>query len=414
MAGLLLGGLLICVSANQTGVLLPSSLGPVIPASLAGPFGSAGLDLGLGGLIAVFAVMFISYAAAVAAADQLSARAVLICIAALLTLVLLAPPLLSTDIFSYGAYGRMGVLYGANPYVHGPSVVPFDPVYRLIGAEWARIPTAYGPLFTAISYVLAPLDIAASVVAYKSIAAISILIIVALIWKAARLRGLNPVKAVAIVGLNPVILVYGVGGGHNDLLMLAFLVGGIYMLLEHRERMSGALIVVAVAVKLTGGLIGPFALARNSGRRDGARARRDILAGAGLAAAVIAVFAFALFGFGPLHLAETLTKTQDQGNWQSVPRVVATLLGFGNLGVAVELGLVAAFMACFLWLLWRVWNGRLDWLTAAGWATIALLITAGSMVPWYVTWLLPITALSSDRRLRVAAILMTGLGLTSI
>jgi hypothetical protein len=58
--------------------------------------------------------------------------------------------------------------------------------------------------------------------------------------------------------------------------------------------------------------------------------------------------------------------------------------------------------------------GELDWITGAGWATVALLITTGLLLPWYVAWLLPLAALSNDRRLWLAAIVMTGLGLTSL
>lgn len=422
VAGLLVTVLAVCLSAGQTNVLLPNSVGPTVPKFLAGPFGSAGLDLGLGGLIATLVLMFASYIVAMGAIEQLSGRVVLISTAALLALVLLAPPLLSTDIFSYDAYGRMSALYGANPYVHGPSWIPWDRVSGLIGAQWSNIPTVYGPLFTALSYVLAPLSIAASVVAYKSVAALSSLVIVAVVWKGARLRGLDPVKAVALVGLNPIIVVYGVGGGHNDLLMLALLMTGVYALLRQRGRTGGALMVTAIAVKMTAGLMLPFALADGTHRRNGARAdqsedarrRRRIIAGAGMAAAVMGALGFALFGLGPLHLADTLSKTQNQGNLQSIPRLISTLLGFGRLAATAELALVAGFMASLLWLLWRVWIGKLDWITGAGWATVSLLITAGSLLPWYVAWLVPIAALSSDRRLRVAAILMTGIGLTSI
>jgi len=67
-----------------------------------------------------------------------------------------------------------------------------------------------------------------------------------------------------------------------------------------------------------------------------------------------------------------------------------------------------------VWLVRRVWMGELDWITGAGWATFALLITAGLLLPWYVSWLIPLAALSTDRRLTTTAILMTGLGLTSL
>ena len=69
------------------------------------------------------------------------------------------------------AYGRLA-LHGANPYLHGPSAIALDPVYPFIAARWMHTPTAYGPLFTALSYLLAPLDVAWNVLAYKAIAAI--------------------------------------------------------------------------------------------------------------------------------------------------------------------------------------------------------------------------------------------------
>ena len=39
----------------------------------------------------------------------------------------------------------------------------------------------------------------------------------------------------------------------------------------------------------------------------------------------------------------------------------------------------------------------------------ALLITASSLLPWYVVWLLPLAALATDRRLWRLAIVTTGL-----
>jgi Glycosyltransferase family 87 len=413
LGGSLVTGLVISLSAGQTDLLLPSSARPV-PSWLAGPFSGTGLDLGLGALIAVLVLMFVSYALAVRAADQLSGRAVLMSIAALHALVLLAPPLLSTDVFSYGAYGRLGALYGTNPYLHGPNAIALDPVYRFIGAQWVTTPTAYGPAFTALSYLLAPLDIAANVLVYKAIAAVSSLVIIVVVWNAARLRGLDPVKSVALVGLNPVIIVYGVGGGHNDLLMLAILVAGVYVLLQQRERAGGALIVAAAAVKLTAGLLLPFALAGSAGHRDGVRGRRGVLIGAGLAATLIAIPGLALFGTGPLHLLATLQTIQSHGGPNSIPGFISTGLGLGEPGTATGLLLAAGFVVTTLWLLRRVWMGELDWITGAGWATVALLITTGLLLPWYVAWLLPLAALSSDRRLPLAAVLMTGLGLTSL
>jgi len=407
LAGLLLTTLLIALAAASTDSLLPESVRPV-PQWLAGPFGSTGLDLGNGGLVVVLIVMFASYVLAAHATERLSARTVLMCIAAMHALVLLAPPLLSTDVFSYQFYGRMGSLYGANPYLAGPHALALDPLFPYIGAKWSYTPTVYGPLFTALSYAFAPLSIAASALTYKAIAACASLGTVALVWNAARLRGIDPVKASALVGLNPLIVVYGVGGAHNDLLMMLIVVAGVYLMLAHRERWASALTVTAAAIKLTGGLMLPFALASGGGRRARDR-RRDVLIGAGIAAAAIAGLSFTLFGLGPTHLLGTIQKVQSEGDWHSIPGFIGTKLGLGTLAHIVSWMLAVAFVAVFLWLLRRVWRGQLDWIDAAGWTAVTLLVTASSLLPWYVAWLIPLAALASDRRLWRAALVMTGL-----
>ncbi len=406
LAGVLCTGFVVSVAAAATDNLLPETVRP-IPAWLAGPFGSAGLNLGVGGLIGVLALMFVSYALVIRAADRLSGRAVLMSIAAFHAVILLAPPLLSTDVFSYQAYARMGALYGANPFLHGPHLIALDPLYPFIDAKWVSTPSAYGPLFTVLSYALTPLSIAASALAYKAIAAIASLIIVAVVWNAARLRGVDPVKAAALVGLNPLIVVYGVGGGHNDLLMLALLMAGIYALLQHRERAGGAAMVLAAGIKLTGAIFLPFAIASGGGLGAPKR-RRDILVGASAAAVVVATIGFAAFGSGPLHLLATLQKTQSMGDWKSIPGFITTRLGLGTVGHAAGLCLGITFAVVFVWLVRKVRRGEMDWIDGAGWTAVALLVTASSILPWYVAWLMPLAALGTDRRLWRTSIVMTG------
>jgi hypothetical protein len=406
LCGILLTATLIAIAAAQTDLLLPESIRP-IPAFLAGPFGGSGLGLGAGGLVAVLGVMFASYVVAVQAAERLSARAVLMAIAALHALVLLAPPLLSTDIFSYQAYARMGAVYGLNPYLSGPHAIQLDPLYSYIGAKWVGTPSAYGPAFTALSYVLAPLSVATSALAYKSLAALASLATVALVWNAARVRGVDPVKAAALVGLNPLVVIYGVGGGHNDLLMLALLVAGVLLLLTERPRAGAAAMVLAAGIKLTAGLYLPFALADAWGR--GARSRRRELAiGAAAMGAGLAVFGAALFGAGPLRMLATVAQNQSKGNWYSISGFVAIDLGLGTVGHVIGFLLALAFAIVTGSLLRRVWRGELDWIAAAGWATFAMLITASLLLPWYVAWLMPFAALGRDPRLWRASIATTG------
>jgi hypothetical protein len=165
--------------------------------------------------------------------------------------------------------------------------------------------------------------------------------------------------------------------------------------------------VISASVKLTGGLLLPFALASSSGLGGRGR-RREILVGASVAAVLAAILGFAAFGSGTLHLPATLQQTQSEGDWHSIPGFISTRLGLGTIGHIAGLALGVVFAGVFVWLVRRVWRGEMDWIDGAGWTAVALLITAGSMLPWYVAWLMPLAALGTDRRLWRASLVITG------
>jgi alpha-1,6-mannosyltransferase len=418
IGGLIATTLALVLTASGTGRILPASVRMSLPQSLpgylVGSFGRSEVNLGLAGLIVVLTLMCLSYAIVVRRAERLSVWAVLAPIATLHMLVVLAPPILSTDVFSYVAYSRMGGLYHVNPYLHGPNVIASDPLYPFVGAKWITTSSVYGPLFTAFGYLLAPFDLAVNVVVYKLFAAASSLLVVVFVWKAAVLRGLNAVKAITLVGLNPVTILYGVGGGHNDLIMLALSMGAVYLLLCNREGASGGLMVVAAAVKLSGVLLLPFALAQGRGCRDERRSLAWLLAGVAAATAVVAALSVVLFGSSVLHLLGTLQSIQSHGGAHSISGWLLTAVGLQSwIGVAGVV-LDVAFAASVIWLTVKVWRGRLDWITAAGWATVVMLLTAGFLLPWYVAWLIPLAALSTDSRLLVASVALTAICLTTL
>jgi biotin transporter BioY len=87
---------------------------------------------------------------------------------------------------------------------------------------------------------------------------------------------------------------------------------------------------------------------------------------------------------------------------------VATRLDLPTLGHILGYVLAAVFAGVCVWLLRRVWRGRIDWIDAAGWATLAMLVAASSLLPWYVAWALPLAAVARDRRLVRATLAMTG------
>ncbi len=429
LGGMLLLTLLVCVAASRTHALLPQSIRYGSEAGWLGPLGNAHLHLPAGVLIPVLSLLFGCYVLAVRCAERLSPRAVLTTIAGMIAIVLLAPPLMSTDVYSYEVYARMFVTYGASPYLHGPYAIEHDFLYSWVGSNWWNTPTVYGSVFTLFSALVDASTVgvhtcltmsksgwptlacqhavALDTAAYKLTAAVAALAVIALLWHAARLRGLNQIRAVAVFGLNPLVIVYGVGGGHNDLMMLAFTTLGLYALLARRERWSGAMIVIGAAVKLTGGLLLPFALASEVGL-GAERRRRAILIGAGIAGAAALAAGMAFFGFGQFNVLPTLQEIQTHGDSSSIPGFLSMILHLHLVGHLVGILLGIVFVAIFVVLLRRVLHGRMDFIDAVGWATAAMLVLASAMLPWYVAWLMPLVALGTSRRLWLTGMWLSG------
>ena len=57
----------------------------------------------------------------------------------------------------------------------------------------------------------------------------------------AKRLGRDPARAVAFVALNPLVLIYGVGGVHNDVFFMALLLGGALLAVSRaRGARAGA------------------------------------------------------------------------------------------------------------------------------------------------------------------------------
>jgi glycosyl transferase family 87 len=367
------------------------------PGWLHQPFSSLDLGLAPSGIVLAMLAMWAFYGLALAFSDTISPRRALGAIVALHVIFLLAPPLLSTDVFSYISYGRLGLLHGLNPYTHSPDAVPADAAFGFIG--WRDATSVYGPAFTLGTYATAPLGVGGALWAMKAVTAGASLGCVALVWKAAERLGRRPHEAAMFFGLNPLLLVNAVGGAHNDVLMLAGALGGIVLVLGGRERAGGLAVVGAAAVKASSAMLLPYLFI---GARRRGRLITGALAGAAAAAALWTIAFHAEVG----PFLETLRWEQQHGSLHSVPKAVDSLLGapVSNHWASLTWQLLLAGAVAAT--LWRAHRGR-DWLVAAGWGTFALLVTTAWLLPWYVIWLLPIAAMTGDRKLRIATLALS-------
>jgi hypothetical protein len=393
LAGLTAASLAV-VAGAQSGldVLVPSAK-LRYPGWLHGPLAPLELDLTNDGLAWLLLVLCASYAAVLAAGAALPRKPTLAAIAGLHLLFVLAPPLLSSDVFGYVDLGRLGAVHGIDPYSPADTPLPDDEVYAY--RRWGTdLPAPYGPLFVAAMYPLGLLGVPGAFWAIKALLGAASLGVVALVYRAAERAGRDPLPAAAFVGLNPVLLMWGVGGGHNDFLFVLLLMAAVT---TQGERLGGAALAAGAAIKASAGLPLLFMLA-------GARRRREALTGILLAGAAVAVLGAAVFGTDLVRIVSTLRDQQDDVAIFSFPNQLGDWLGFGGITDGIRLASVVLLLGGTAWLLAEVVRGRRDWVTAAGWATALLLVTTAWLLPWYLVWLLPLAAIADDGRLRAAAL----------
>ncbi len=354
---------------------------------------------------------FAAYLAAVAAAPALGRRTVWTAIALAVTAFAVAPVLLSHDVYSYVDYARLGVLHGLDPYVHPPLAAPADPAFAEV--DWTEATSAYGPLFTLMTYPLAWLPVGVAVAALKAVAALSVLGLAALAARLAAWRGVDPLRAAAFVALNPLVLVHVVGGAHNDALTMLLALLAVAALLSARELSAGATLLAAIATKPSALLIAPFALLATANPRPMGRYVEPettyrpigrLLVGAALGVVVVCGVGWFAFGWGWLSAFGVAGENQGRTSHMSIPITLARLTGLdpGGVRVVALVLFLTLVLELFLW----TWRGG-DWVRAAAWAAAGLLLATSWLLPWYLIWLLPLAAISRDRPLQLLTLALT-------
>jgi alpha-1,6-mannosyltransferase len=387
--------LVVLVAVAGPSVLVPRST-LVFPGWDAGPLGllvprlirdPKAVGIGFSG---VLLAMLVAYGMALAAVRTFSGRTLAVTVIALHVILLLGPPLQLNDVFNYIGYSHLGGLHHLNPYQHTIREETFDPVFQF--ASWGNLRSPYGPLFSALTYPLAFLPLPVAYWTLKVVTVALSLGFIALVWQVARQLGRDPRFAVVLVALNPIYLVYAVGGFHNDFFMLVPMLGAVSLLLSGRDRSAGAVLMVAVAVKFTAGLLLPFLLLAAVTRPRRVR----VLTGMVMAAVPLVALSVLLFGLTIPNLAQQSSLLTGF----SIPNIVGALIGAGG-GTPFLLKLALVGVAAVV--VQQVTRSR-DWLAGAGWSTVALIASLSWLMPWYVIWVLPLAALGTSIRLRRVAI----------
>jgi alpha-1,6-mannosyltransferase len=323
-------------------------------------------------------------------------------------LVLALPLLYSRDVYSYAYYGRIEGWYGGNPYVQTPLDYPNDPLWKFVGSIWVSTRAVYGPAWSALSGGLSTwlrARPASQVDAYRIIALLASLATCAVIvWTVRRLWPQRTAFALAAFGANPVVVFHSVASGHNDLLVALTIAGAFAFVVSRRELPAVALLTLGMLIKATAGLPLVLLLVWCIARRPREQRWRIALTHVGLAVAITVVFAVPFFQWQDPTLG--MLELAGHSGWLAPAAVGSHLLDmltFHTLGWVVR---VLAGLVLVRWIsrlsiaVWRRTTGTdvagapvmspREQAATWGWALMLLMLLGPVLLPWYVTWALPL------------------------
>jgi hypothetical protein len=231
-------------------------------------------------------------------------------------IVFFSYPILSTDIFSYVLSDRIDVVYHQNVWKVSPDNFKHDPFYNL--SDWTDKTRIYGGVNQAI---YSPVTAISGDTILTNIAAHKMVVIAF----AAATVFLMPS---AIVFFNPLFILETAGSGHNDVIMLFFV---ILALLITNPLLSGVLLGLATQVKTVPALLSIFLLLKLISEL---RIKKAFMFLISYLSTILIIYY--LMGINPL---DTIARTAGSVNvyWQSLPMLIRSPIL--NLGLISLLGI---------------------------------------------------------------------------
>lgn len=320
---------------------------------------------------------------------DLTIGSVAVAIGVALFVAIAEPPRGSGDLWSYVMYGRIAVVHHVSPYTHAPTAFPHDAFFTHVSTGWRHTPSIYGPLFTLISEIGVRVAGGSALVArlwFQGLAALALVAALTIIWR----RTGNP-RVVALLGLQPAIILAVVNDGHNDLLLGLAVLVAVLAIDKDAHLVAGALIGLAALVKLTA-LLALVGLVVWVWRRDRVRALQT--AGATIAVLLVGH----AHGFGELHALHANQNLTSRSSIANFSRVLFGMHGplpnwTGLTHERAESLVVAAgsVLACSLALAVAWWRRRdRDPRVAVAGSLAAYGAGAAYVLPWYAAWWLPL------------------------
>jgi hypothetical protein len=323
-------------------------------------------------------------------------------------------PLGSTDIFDYILHGRMVGLYHLNPFVQTARQVPGDVFSQYVG--WPDAPSAYGPLWEVLAGRVAwlanggglihpgiPGDIIRNVIAFKLVGIVFLAASAAVVGLILHQRSPDwALSGVFLLAANPIVVYETAGNGHNDIVMVFFVLLAVLAILYHRYTLGVLALTAGTLIKFIPILMIPAAALIALRDLPSHRARARFLLVSAVAGLALIVVCYLPFWDGLRVLS---IGRREQLFTSSLPTIIAFLLA-PRLGLPVAMSRIS-LLAAGLTVLFATWEGSRAWhdrswtsfvRSAFDISILYLLGTALWLWPWYSVWPLALAVLLAGTR----------------
>lgn len=155
-------------------------------------------------------------------------------------------PGLSYDVFNYMATAKVSFMYHENPYIVMPVELTGEPMLSYMHA--ANKIALYGPVWIALTivpYLLGQGYPLLTLYLFKLVAVGFYILTLWFIWKLSN----KNLWAIVFFGLNPIVLSETILSAHNDIVMMAFILGAFYLLQRKRYAFSVVALILSVGIK---------------------------------------------------------------------------------------------------------------------------------------------------------------------
>ncbi|PSB47115.1 hypothetical protein C7B80_10910 [Cyanosarcina cf. burmensis CCALA 770] len=169
--------------------------------------------------------------------------------------LLFGQPYISIDVFSYMAHGYLGITPGNNPYINAArEVINFPFGRQLVPWGWWPVHgiSPYGPLWLQfeVAIVRFTQHIPSALLLFKSLVVASSLLCAVLIWCIlSRVRPQDRLLGTLVYLWNPMIVIEFAAEGHNDALMIVFVLLSLLLAVQARPTASMVTLVLSVLTK---------------------------------------------------------------------------------------------------------------------------------------------------------------------